>query len=362
LEKPRRELSNPWKSMRTFIRQAIEKMSGYTPGEQPQVPGLIKLNTNENPYPPSPRVAEVLQNFSAESLRLYPDPMAAKLREAIARKHDCRLENVFAGNGSDEVLALCTRAFVEPGGRIGFFEPSYSLYPVLAAIQDVATKPVRLNPDFSWRMDADFSASLFFLANPNAPTGIQYPRETVRAFCREFSGVVLVDEAYVDFADYDCADLALELPNVLVARTLSKSSSLAGLRLGYALGPEPLIAALHKIKDSYNLDRLTQELGRVAIEDADHVRRNAEKIKTTRARVAAALAQMGCTVFPSTTNFLWVAPTRRSATAIFAELRRRKILVRHFPGALTGHCLRITIGTDAEMDQLLAALREILEV
>ena len=346
--------------MPRFIRDSVFRMSAYTPGEQPQVPGLVKLNTNENPYPPSPRVADLLKNFSAESLRLYPDPMAVRLREAIAHRHGCALENVFAGNGSDEVLALCTRAFVEPGSSIGFFEPSYSLYPVLAAIQDVATKSVRLNADFSWRMDEDFSVNLFFLANPNAPTGIQYPHEIVRTFCQRISGVVLIDEAYVDFADYNCAGLALELPNVLVARTLSKSFSLAGLRLGYALGPEPLIAALYKIKDSYNLDRLTQELGRVAIEDAGHMRRNAEKIKATRARIAAALTQMGCKVFPSATNFLWVEPARRPAADVFTGLRQRKILVRYFPGPLTGHCLRITIGTDAEMEKLLAAMREIL--
>jgi histidinol-phosphate aminotransferase len=347
--------------MSDLIRKAVQELEGYTPGEQPQVPGLVKLNTNENPYPPSPRIAEVLKNFSADCLRLYPDPLAVKLREAIARKHGCKLENVFAGNGSDEVLALCTRAFVEPRGTIGFFEPSYSLYPVLAAIQDVATKPVRLNADFSWRMEPGYTASLFFLANPNAPTGIQYARETVRDFCRGFAGVVLVDEAYVDFADYDCSDLALSLPNVLVARTLSKSSSLAGLRLGYALGPAQLIEALYKIKDSYNLDRLTQELGRAAIEDGDHLRRNAEQIKATRGRVAAALTQLGFTVLPSATNFLFVKPPRLTAAEVFASLRARKILVRYFPGPLTGEFLRITIGTDAEMDQFLAAVRDVLK-
>ena len=346
--------------MSDLIRKAVQVLEGYTPGEQPQVPGLVKLNTNENPYPPSPRIADVLKHFPAESLRLYPDPMAVKLREAIARKHGCKLENVFAGNGSDEVLALCTRAFVEPGGSIGFFEPSYSLYPVLAAIQDVAIRPVRLQADFSWRMDAGYVANLFFLANPNAPTGIQYPRETVGAFCRPFPGVVLVDEAYVDFADYDCADLALTLPNVLAARTLSKSSSLAGLRLGYALGAAPLIEALYKIKDSYNLDRLTQELGRVAIEDGEHLRCNAAKIKATRARTVATLAQLGCVVLPSATNFLFVKPPRLSAADVFAGLRARKILVRYFPSGLTGAYLRVTIGTDPEMDQFLTALREIL--
>ncbi len=346
--------------MSDLIRKAVQVLEGYTPGEQPQVPGLVKLNTNENPYPPSPRIVDVLKNFPADCLRLYPDPMAVKLREALARKHGCKLENVFAGNGSDEVLALCTRAFVEPRGAIGFFEPSYSLYPVLAAIQDVATKSVRLNADFSWRMEPDYAASLFFLANPNAPTGIQYPRATVRDFCQNFPGVVLVDEAYVDFAGYDCSDLALDLPNVLVARTLSKSSSLAGLRLGYALGAAPLIGALYKIKDSYNLDRLTQAIGLAAIEDGEHLRRNAELIKATRARTAAALAQLGFVVLPSATNFLFVKPPRLPAAEVFAGLRARKILVRYFPGPLTGDYLRVTIGTEAEMDQFLVAVREIL--
>ena len=346
--------------MNDWVRKAVRALEAYTPGEQPQVPGLVKLNTNENPYPPSPAVAVALQRFAADDLRLYPDPLARPLRTAIAHKHGCSLENVFAGNGSDEVLALCTRAFVEPGGAIGFFEPSYSLYPVLAAIQDVAQKPVRLNPDFSWRMEPGYAASLFFLANPNAPTSLQYPRETVREFCLRFRGVVLVDEAYVDFAEHDCADLALTLPNVLVARTFSKSYALAGLRLGYALGSVPLIEALYKIKDSYNLDSLTQVLGQAAIEDAGHMRRHAEQIKTTRARVAAALAQLGCEVVSSATNFLFVKPPRRGAADVFAELRRRKILVRYFPGSLTGAYLRITIGTDAEMDRFLAAVREIL--
>jgi len=346
--------------MSHLIRKAVEHMSAYTPGEQPQVPGLIKLNTNENPYPPSPCVTDALKNFAVESLRLYPDPLAVRLRTAIAQRHGCALENVFAGNGSDEVLALCTRAFVEPNGSIGFFEPSYSLYPVLAAIQDVAVKPMQLNPDFSWRMQPGFLANLFFLANPNAPTGIQYPRETVRSFCQDFPGVVLVDEAYVDFANYDCADLALQLSNVLVLRTLSKSFSLAGLRLGYALGPAALIATLCKVKDSYNLDRLTQELGRVAIEDDDHMRCNAQKIKTTRARVAISLAQKGCKVFPSATNFLWIEPPRHPAAEVFAALRQRNVLVRYFPGVPTGHCLRVTIGTDAEMDQFLDKMQEIL--
>ena len=343
-----------------LIRQAVRALTAYTPGEQPTVAGVIKLNTNENPYPSSPAVAEAMRRLAPEDLRRYPDPLSVELRAALARRHDCRVAQVFAGNGSDEVLALCTRAFVEADGVIGCFEPSYSLYPVLAAIQGVAVRLARLNPDFSWRLPDGYAADLFFLANPNAPTGRQYPRDTVRAFCEKFPGVVVLDEAYVDFADYDCADLALSLPNVLSCRTLSKSYSLAGLRLGYALGPEPLIEALFKIKDSYNLDRLTQAIGQAAIEDPEHMRRNAERIQVTRGRLAPRLAELGFTVCPSSANFLWVQPPRWPAREVYDALRRRNILVRHFPGDLTGAYLRISIGTDAQMDMLLAALSAIL--
>ena len=271
--------------MNKLIRKAVQKMNPYTPGEQPNDPGIVKLNTNENPYPPSPKIAAVMQR-PFETLRLYPDPLCVRLREGIARLHGCRVEQVFVGNGSDEVLALCARAFVEPAGSIGYFEPSYSLYPVLAAIQELETRPVRLTRDFGWTMPPRYSASLFFLANPNAPTSIQYPAATVARFCRSFAGVVVIDEAYVDFASYHCANLALSLGNVLVARTMSKSYSLAGLRLGYALGPEALISALYKIKDSYNVDRLAQAIALAAITDTNN---GGDKIEFLSRRIIAEL-------------------------------------------------------------------------
>ena len=342
--------------MTGFVRRAVQEMAGYTPGEQPQEPGFIKLNTNENAYPPSPRVADALSGVP-ESLRRYPDPVCTDLRRAIARLHGGRVEQVLIGNGSDEILALAAAAFVERDGSIGYFEPSYSLYTVLADLHEVEKRPVRLNPDFSWRMPAGYSASLFFLANPNAPTSIQYPASDVQSFCRSFAGLVLVDEAYVDFAGYHCMDLALSLPNVLAVRTLSKSYSLAGLRLGYAVGPEPLIEALCKIKDSYNVDALAQRIAWAAIEDGGHMRRNVERIQATRERVAADLAARGFEVAPSETNFLWIKPPRIPARTLFESLRARKILVRHFPGELTGDHLRVTIGSDEEMDAFLRETR-----
>jgi histidinol-phosphate aminotransferase len=318
---------------------------------------LVKLNTNENPYPPSPRVVRALTHFDAERLRLYPDPVSTEVRAAAAHRHGVAPANVFVGNGSDEILALCTRAFVEDDGVIGHFDPSYSLYPVLAAIRCVRTAPVALGPDFEWQMPPGVTGSLFFLANPNAPTSLRYPAETVRPFCRSYGGVVLMDEAYVDFADGDCMALARELPNVLVMRTLSKAYSLAGLRLGYVVGPAPLIAALDTIKDSYNVDMLAQALAVAALGDPEHMRANAERIRRTRGRLAAALAAAGFRVSPSQTNFLWVRPPRMPAAELFARLRERDILVRYFPGVRTGEHLRITVGTDAEVDRLLEALK-----
>ncbi len=348
------------KTMKSFTRKAVEKMTAYTPGEQPKVRGLIKLNTNENPYPPSPKVFQAVRKFASVDLRLYPDPVSLELREAIARYHGCKVEQVFVGNGSDEVLALCTRAFVEPSGTIGYFEPSYSLYPVLAAIQDVKTKPVRLKKDFSWSMPKGYRASLFFLANPNAPTSVQYPGKVVRDFCKNFRGVVLIDEAYADFARENNMQLALTLKNVLVARTFSKSFSLAGLRLGYMVGSKELIAAIYKIKDSYNLNRLTQRVALAALHDLGHMRMNAAKIKATREMTLWHLIDRGFTVLPSETNFLWAKPPRISAATLFKKLRERKILVRYFPGPLTGEYLRISIGTNREMNALLEALDAIL--
>jgi histidinol-phosphate aminotransferase len=343
-----------------LIRRSVDAMSGYVPGEQPREPGIIKLNTNENPYPPSPGVARVLRQASADVLRLYPDPVSSRLCERIAEIHGARPEQVFVANGSDEILGLCARAFVERDGAAGWFEPSYSLYPVLAQIEGIAGRPVELGPDFEWRDPESCGASLFYLTNPNAPTGMLHPEDAVRAFCARFPGVVLIDEAYVDFAPRSLMDLALSSDRVLVARTLSKSYSLAGLRLGYAVGPAPLVAAMLKIKDSYNVDRLTQELALAALNDLDSMRANAARIVATRDRTAEALAAMGFRVCPSATNFLWIRPSRRAAGDVFRDLRTRAILVRHFDMPRTADWLRVTVGTDADMDRFLAAVREVV--
>ncbi len=343
-----------------LIRQSVVNMHGYTPGEQPQgEQRVLKLNTNENPYPPSPAIADVLRDIDVSRLRLYPDPVAVDLRGEIAALHNCEVENVFVGNGSDEVLELCTRAFVENDGRIGYFEPSYSLYPVLADIREVEKCPVKLNDDFSWNMPSDDN-SLFFVTNPNAPTSILYNRNDVIKFCEAASGVVVLDEAYVDFSDSNCMDLAFQFENVLVARTLSKSYSLAGLRLGYAVGSADLIAALYKVKDSYNLNAITQRIAVAAIRDQKNMLENVAKIKQTRAYFSKELEKDGFLVMPSQTNFIWTKPNGISADKLYQELYERRILIRYFPGDVTGEYVRITIGTDAEIAELLTAIREII--
>ncbi|NCA82603.1 MAG: aminotransferase class I/II-fold pyridoxal phosphate-dependent enzyme, partial [Opitutae bacterium] len=266
--------------MNTLIRKSVQELQAYAPGEQPKVAGLIKLNTNENPYPPSPAVARALAECAVDALRLYPDPVCLVLRERIAAISGCAAEQVFVGNGSDEVLRLVTRAFTQPGGAVASFAPSYSLYPVLAAAEEVGFRRVPLADGFAWaEPPADVDATLFFVANPNAPTGVFYPEKTIAAFCRRFAGVVVVDEAYVDFSGgRNCLELAKSLPNVLVCRTLSKSFSLAGLRLGYAIGAPELIGALYQLKDSYNVDRLAQAVALAALGDLPWMQANAARI------------------------------------------------------------------------------------
>ena len=347
------------------IAKSVRALTPYTPGEQPKDRSVIKLNTNENPYPPSPLVEKVLASFDLDRLRRYPDPVFTELREKIAERDGTVPARVFVGNGSDEVLTLAARAFVDDDEAIGSFDPSYSLYKTLAAIRNVPFAPSPLAPDFTWAPPVtragDAPVALFLLTNPNAPTSVRYPREQVAAFAKSFLGVVLVDEAYADFADDTCMSLAAaaDNANVVVMRTLSKSFSLAGLRLGYCVGPEDLIEALYKVKDSYNVDALAQAVALAALADLPWMRRNAAKVQKTRDATADELRRRGWDVPPSQSNFLFAKPAHRPAAEIFEELRRRNIFVRYFPGPRTGDRLRISVGTDADMDTLLDVLAEL---
>ena len=245
--------------MSKFIRKSIQTMEGYVPGEQPKCANIIKLNTNENPYPPTPKIAELLAKFDIAELRKYPNPVSQKLREALAKLHHCSIDQIFVGNGSDEVLALCIRAFVERDtGSVSYFDPSYSLYPILADIEDVEKRPVDLDEKFDWQMPENHEASLFFLTNPNAPTSLTFEKSQIREFISNFKGVVLVDEAYADFSDFNCMDFAKEFETAL---SVARSANRFHLRSDSATAlDQELIGAMYKIKDSYNIDMITQEI------------------------------------------------------------------------------------------------------
>ena len=340
-----------------LITKSVRKLTAYTPGEQPKAKSVVKLNTNENPYPPSPRCAKVLSSFDLDLLRRYSDPDCTALRAALERFTGAKSENIFVGNGSDEVLALAARAFVENDESIGSLDPSYSLYKTLAAIRDVPWRGFSEPEDVCG--EAAKGVALFLLTNPNAPTGTLREPSRIAAFAKKFKGVVLVDEAYGDFASENCMALAADPANknIIVMRTLSKSFSLAGLRVGYCVGPKPLIDALYKVKDSYNVDAVAQAVATAAVKDAAWMRSNVKKVAATRARFTAELVSRGWDVLPSEANFVFARPpSGTSARDLFEALRKKNIFVRYFPGPLTGNRLRITIGTDAQMDKLLTVI------
>ena len=344
------------------ITKSVQKLEAYVPGEQPKSPNVVKLNTNENAYPPSPACAEVLKGFDLDRLRRYPDPNFSALRAAIAKQCRTVPERVFVGNGSDEILAVAAKAFVENDEKIGSLDPSYSLYKTLAAIRDVEWSGTPVSAPGARR--AAPGTSLFLWTNPNAPTGVLTPKVEIAAFAKTFKGVVIVDEAYADFARWNCLELATakDNRNVIVMRTFSKSYSLAGLRVGYCIGPEDLVEALYKVKDSYNVDAIAQAVALAAYQDRTYHRKTVAAVVKTRKAFSKALAKRGWDVLPSDANFVFAKPPAPGRAAdLFAALKKREIFVRYFPGPLTGDGLRITIGTDEQMATLLAALDEMAQ-
>ncbi|MDR0856322.1 MAG: histidinol-phosphate transaminase [Clostridiales bacterium] len=346
-----------------MISRLAQSIAAYTAGEQPGA-GYTKLNTNENPYPPAPGVAAVLQNTDIASLRLYPDPNATALAAALARLHGVRPENIYVGNGSDEVLALAFPTFFNPAPAAPILTPDvgYSFYPVYAALYGLPLQRVAVHTDFSVDI-ADYKPAAgqgVVIANPNAPTSRALATAALEALVQRFTGkIVIIDEAYADFAAENAVGLIDRYDNVCVVRTLSKSYSLAGMRVGYAVAPAPLIAALKKIRDcfnSYPVDALAQRVALAAVRDAAHHEKTVALVCATRARTAAALQKKGCTVQPSAANFLFIRPADGDAQALFSRLRAQKILVRHWNAPRIDEWLRITVGTDAEMDTLLRHL------
>ncbi len=354
-----------------YERNAIARMHGYVPGKQPASATTIKLNTNENPYPPSAAVMQALHSVQAEVLRRYPEPMAEAFRAQAARVHGLRPEEIVAVNGGDELLRMAVTTFVEPGAPIGVLEPSYSLYPVLAEIHGSPVVRVDARDDFS--PPDDFAArinaagvSLALLVNPHAPAGKLLGAREIATIAKQLRCVLLVDEAYVDFVEpalcHDLLPLLREHDNVLFLRTLSKGYSLAGLRFGYGIGCESLIAPLlGKTRDSYNVDVVAQRLATAALVDRASAQLTWQRVRDERSRVRSALQGLGCKVPESHSNFLLaeVAGKRLTAEATHRELEARGVLVRYFAMPRLDQSLRITIGTPEQNDRLLALLREL---
>jgi histidinol-phosphate aminotransferase len=346
---------------RGYFRPNVDEMTGYVPGEQPRAGDrVVKLNTNENPYPPSPKVLEAVARSGAETLRLYPDPTARALREAAGRAYGFEPDCIVAGNGSDELLAMLVRAFASEGERVAYPVPTYSLYKTL--VRAHGAEPVEVPWAEGYAIPPELvkaDARLVILCRPNAPTGTMVPINAVRELARTLGCVLCVDEAYVDFADSEddnCLALVRELGNVVVLRTLSKSFSLAGARLGLGFAQAALIEGLGKVKDSYNLSRMALAAGEAALGDMDWMRANAERIRATRARLVEALAGLGYECLPSQANFVLARIGYPRAKELYEALKGRGILVRYFELESVRESVRITVGTDAEVDALLAAL------
>ena len=346
-----------------FIQPHIARMAGYVPGEQPQEGGFIKLNTNENPYPPSPSVKGALAEAVNDQLRLYPDPMATEFRRTAAELHGVEPEMVLAGNGSDDLLTILTRAFIGRGDLAGYATPSYLLYSTLIALQDGRAVVVPYTAD--WTLERSALAipglRLFFLANPDSPSGTALTREQVAELAGSLDCPLIVDEAYADFADprYHAMPLLKHHPNVIITRTFSKGYSLAGIRLGYLVARAEMVEHLIKVKDSYNCDKLSQVAGVAALRDQRYLAETRARIAATRGRLTAALRSMGYTVPASQSNFVW-ATGGPPARDTFQRLKDHRILVRLMSYAGYPDGLRISVGTDAEIDQFLKRLGEIV--
>ncbi|MGM8212525.1 histidinol-phosphate transaminase [Virgibacillus sp. W0430] len=350
--------------MNKYWSTIAKRAEPYVPGEQLNK-NIVKLNTNENPYPPSPAVLNAIKNEINQDLRLYPTPTMDDLRQTIADEHRLQKQNVFIGNGSDEVLAFSFMAFFEPGKAIRFPAITYSFYPVYAQLFNISTEQIPLNEDFTLKTEAFFnSEGGVIFPNPNAPTSMYLPLDQVeRIVQKNPNTVVIVDEAYVDFADQSAASLIQTYDNLLVIQTMSKSRSLAGLRVGFALGNEQLIQGLTRMKDSFNsypVDRLALAGAQAAMKDTAYFQETTRKIITTRSWVSKKMGQYGFDVLPSQTNFIFASHSNVAAETIYNQLKENDVLIRYFNKKPIDNYLRITIGTDEEMNMFFEKLYPIL--
>jgi len=349
----------------SYFRPAIDAMTGYVPGEQPKSGvKIIKLNTNENPYPPSPKAIAALQNIDADSLRRYPDPFAREFCQAVSEVLDVPADWVIVGNGSDDVLNILVRACAEGSDRkVAYPMPTYVLYRTLAAMQPAAVVEVPYDQNFQLPIDELIAANaaITFIASPNSPSGHIVPLDDLRKLARQVSGIVAIDEAYVDFAEYSALPLVKEFDNVIVLRTLSKGYSLAGLRLGFGVANPKLLSGLFKVKDSYNIDAIAIAMGTASMRDQAYKNANAEKVKISRTKLSQALKDLGFIVLESQGNFLLVTPPQNNlegnAEALYLKLKETGILVRYFNQAGLADKLRITVGTDEQNLALINAIK-----
>jgi histidinol-phosphate aminotransferase len=345
----------------SFFRPEIESMTGYVPGEQPQGGQFIKLNTNENPYPPSPAVQRAIEDAARHGLEKYPDPLAGAFRRRAGEVLGVPPDWIMAGNGSDDILTIVTRTFVGQGQWLRLPFPSYVLYKTLAHLQGAYAEEVRFRAD--WSLPPEFAAArkdlrLVFLANPNSPSGTLIPPGQVLDLAERLPCPLLVDEAYVDFAATNCLELVARNEKVLVARSLSKSYALAGVRFGYFVAQPQVIHELVKVKDSYNCDALSIAAAAAAIGDQAWRAANRAALLATRQRLIAALRKLGFAAVDSQANFVWTTHPTRPMKPLYEELKQRRILVRYMDYPGWGDGLRISVGTDAEVDACLAALGE----
>ena len=351
---------------RTRFRPDVERLAGYVPGEQPREEGWVKLNTNENPYPPSPRVVEAISRAAEGRLNLYPDPLGRAFCQAAARLFDVDPEWIIPGNGSDEILTILLRTFVDPGQKIAYPYPSYVLYETLGEIQGAVVERIALRDDWSWpvaearRQLGD--CRLLLVPNPNSPSGNRFPDEDLLGLVPE-DGVLVLDEAYGDFCDEPHGGELLRSESaagrMVVTRSLSKSYSLAGLRLGFGVAHPDVVAGMRRVKDSYNCDTLSLAAGVAALEDGEWMRENAGRIRRTRQRLVDELVSRGFDVVPSQANFVWATHPDGEHQRRFEALKARRVLVRYMLFAACDPVregLRITVGTDEEIDRLLEAL------
>lgn len=352
----------------------VRALHAYVPGLQPADSGWVKLNTNENPHPPSPRVGEAIARaIAGDALRLYPDPRSTELRRAFAQLygHGLREENILVGNGSDDVLNLLVRVFGGGPNRVGFMLPSYSLYPVLVAIENGESQPIAFTREMRLPLSAiaDSPARILFLTSPNAPTGVGFRTAEIEELARTFAGLLVVDEAYADFAEENALALLARHPRLVITRTLSKSHGLAGLRVGCAVAHPEVIDLLDRVRDSYNVNRLSQAGGLAAVEDHAYTTGVVARIKATRVRAQAGFNALGWFTYPSQTNFIFTEPRAHDgrtgpevASACYEHLVSRRVLVRYFGShALTRSFLRITVGTDSQMETLAEGMHSWLQ-